>query len=66
MMQLEIMHDMQLYPAKFGMTQDQAGRYFIPQEPPAASWAMDNIGDIWEISAGFTAIISLPEYDRLS
>lgn len=56
MMQLEIMHDMQLYPAKFGMTQDQAGRYLIPQEPAAAKWAMDHIGDIWEISAGFTAM----------
>lgn len=56
MMQLEIMHDRQLYPTKYGMTQDQAGQYLIPQEPPAAKWAMDNIGDIWEISAGFTAM----------
>lgn len=56
MMQLEIMHDMQLYPTKYGMTQNQAGQYLIPQEPPAAKWAMDNIGDIWEISAGFTAM----------
>jgi len=56
MMQVEIMHDMQLYPAKYGMTQHQAGQYLIPQEPPAAKWAMDHIGDIWEISAGFTAM----------
>ncbi len=52
MMQIEIAHDMQLYPAKYGMTQNQAGEYFIPQEPPMAKWAMDHIGDIWEISAG--------------
>ena len=56
MMQLEIMHDMQLYPAKYVKTQNQAGQYLIPQEPPAAKWAMDHIGDIWEISAGFTAM----------
>lgn len=56
MMQLEIMHDMQLYPAKYAMTPDQAGRYLIPDNPPVAKWAMDHIGDIWEISAGFTAM----------
>lgn len=56
MMQLEIAHDMQLYPAKYRMTQDQAGRYLIPQEPPMAKWAMDHIGDIWEISAGTIAL----------
>jgi len=57
MMQVEIMHDMQLYPAKYGMTQVQAGGTFLtPQEPLAAKWAMDHIGDIWEISAGFTAM----------
>lgn len=57
MMQVEIMHDMQLYPAKYGMTQEQAGGTFLtPQEPVAAKWAMDHIGDIWEISAGFTAM----------
>lgn len=56
MMQVEIMHDMQLYPAKYGMTPAQAGSYFVPESPPAAKWAMDHIGDIWEISAGFTAM----------
>lgn len=56
MMQLEILHDMQLYPTKYGMTQGQAGQWLIPQEPPAAKWAMDHIGDMWEISAGFTAM----------
>lgn len=57
MMQVEIMHDMQLYPAKYAMTQEQAGGTFLtPQEPLAAKWAMDHIGDIWEISAGFTAM----------
>ena len=56
MMQLEIMHDMQLYPSKYGMTPDQAGQYLVPNNPPAAKWAMDHIGDIWEISAGFTAM----------
>ena len=56
MMQLEIMHDMQLYPAKYGMTPNQAGNYLVPDNPPVAKWAMDHIGDIWEISAGFTAM----------
>ena len=56
MEQIEIMHDMQLYPTKYGMTPDQAGKFLIPQDPPMAKWAMDNIGDIWEISAGFTAM----------
>lgn len=56
MEQIEIVHDMQLYPTKYGMTQDQAGNWLIPQDPPMAKWAMDNIGDIWEISAGFTAM----------
>lgn len=56
MEQIEIVHDMQLYPTKYGMTQNQAGEWLIPQDPPMAKWAMDNIGDIWEISAGFTAM----------
>lgn len=56
MTQVEIMHDMQLYPTKYGMTQDQAGRFLIPDNPPVAKWAMDHIGDIWEISAGFIAM----------
>ena len=53
---LELVHDMQLYPAKYRMTQDQAGRYLIPDNPPAAKWAMDHIGDIWEISVGHAAL----------
>lgn len=56
MMQVEILHDMQLYPAKYGMTPSQIGSYLVPENPPAAKWAMDHIGDIWEISAGFTAM----------
>ena len=56
MMAIEISHDMQLYPAKYGMTQDQAGTYFIHQEPPMTKWAWDHMGDIWEISAGHTAL----------
>lgn len=56
MMQIEIAHDMQLYPAKYGMTQNQAGEYLVPQDPPMAKWAMDHIGDIWEISAGTIAL----------
>ncbi len=56
MMQIEIVHDMQLYPEKYGMTQDQAGRYLIPDNPPFAEWAWNHMGDIWEISAGFTAM----------
>ena len=56
MMQIEIVHDVQLYPEKYVMTQDQAGRYLIPDNPPFAKWAWDHMGDIWEISAGFTAM----------
>ena len=56
MMGIEIAHDMQLYPAKYGFDPNQVGTGLVPQEPPAAKWAFDNIGDIWEISAGFTAM----------
>ena len=56
MMGLEIMHDMDLYPAKYGMTPNQVGPLPNPNTDPAAAWAVDHIGDIWEISAGFTAM----------
>jgi len=53
MMGLEIKHDMDLYPAKYGLRPDQVGQ--LPTDP-VAGWAVDHIGDIWEISAGFTAL----------
>ncbi len=53
MMGLEIVHDMDLYPAKYGLRPDQVGP--LPTDP-VAGWAVDHIGDIWEISAGFTAL----------
>lgn len=56
MMGLEIVHDMDLYPAKYGMTPNQVGSLPDPNTAPAAAWAVDHIGDIWEISAGFTAM----------
>lgn len=56
MMGLEIMHDMALYPAKYGMTPNQVGSLPNPNTDPVAAWAVDHIGDIWEISAGFTAM----------
>src|SRR3989338_5413973 len=56
MMGLEIMHDMDLYPAKYGLTPNQVGPLPNPNTDPAAAWAVDHIGDIWEISAGFTAM----------
>ena len=56
MMGLEIGHDMTLYPEKYGMKPDQVGSLPDPNTAPAAAWAVDHIGDIWEISAGFTAM----------
>lgn len=56
MMGLEIYHDMALYPTKFGLTSKQVGTLPNPDTSPVAAWAVDHIGDIWEISAGFTAL----------
>ena len=56
MMGVEIMHDQQLYPEKYGFSPNQVGSGLVPQEPAAAKWAFDHIGDIWEISAGHTAM----------
>jgi len=56
MMGLEIAHDMELYPTKYGMTPNQVGSLPDPNTAPAAAWAVDHIGDIWEISAGFIAM----------
>jgi hypothetical protein len=53
MMALEISHDMSLYPSKYFLKPEQVGQQ--PTEP-MARWAMDHIGDIWEISAGHTAL----------
>lgn len=56
MMGLEIMHDMDLYPTKYGITPNQVGALPNPNTDPVVAWAVDHIGDIWEISAGFIAI----------
>lgn len=56
MMGIEIVHDMQLYPEKYSLEPNQVGKFLVPEASPAAKWAMDHIGDIWEISAGFTAM----------
>lgn len=56
MMGLEIVHDMRLYPAKYGLRPDEVGPLPNPNTDPVAAWAVDHIGDIWEISAGFTAM----------
>lgn len=56
MMGLEIMHDTRLYPEKYGLRPDQVGPLPNPNTDPAAAWAVDHIGDIWEISAGHTAL----------
>jgi len=53
MMALEISHDMALYPTKYGMTPEQVGS--LPSDPIMYE-LVDNIGDIWEISAGHTAM----------
>lgn len=57
MMGLEIWHDMTLYPEKYGLRPDQAGGgpSSLPTDP-VIRWAVDNIGDIWEISAGHSAL----------
>jgi len=39
MMALEIMHDQQLYPEKYGLSPTQVGTGLVPQEPPVAKWA---------------------------
>lgn len=56
MMGLEIYHDMALYPAKYKFTPDQVGALPNPNTDPVAAWTVDHIGDIWEISVGFTAM----------
>lgn len=55
MMGLENVHDMNLVPENYGFTRDQIGPLFVPNDP-VVRWAVDHIGDIWEISAGFTAL----------
>ncbi|MBI1919426.1 hypothetical protein HYS29_02530 [Candidatus Microgenomates bacterium] len=59
MMGLEMAHDMTLYPAKYakyGLRPDKVGPLPNPNTDPVAAWAVDHIGDIWEISAGHTAL----------
>lgn len=56
MMGIEIVHDMELYPAKYSLGPDQVLPLPNPNTDPVAAWAIDHIGDIWEISAGFTAM----------
>lgn len=59
MMGLEMVHDMRLYPEKYekyGLRSDQVGPLPNPNTDPVVAWAVDHIGDIWEISAGFTAM----------
>ncbi len=55
MIGLENAHDMNLVPENYGMTREQVGSLYS-LENPTAQWALDHIGDIWEISAGFTAM----------
>lgn len=55
MMGLEIMHDQQLSAKNYALHAYQVGSELTPDQP-LAKWAMDHIGDIWEISAGFTAM----------
>jgi len=52
---LENLHDINLVPEHYGMTREQVGKLFVPDNP-AVNWAINNIGDIWEISVGFTAM----------
>jgi hypothetical protein len=56
MMGLEIVHDQRLDPAKHKFTPDQVGTLPNPETDPIAAWAIDHIGDIWEISVGFTVM----------
>lgn len=59
MMGLEMVHDMRLYPEKYekyGLMPDKVGPLPNPNTDPVVAWAVDHIGDIWEISAGFTAM----------
>ena len=53
MMALEISHDMSLYPAKHALRPEQVSP--LPTDPIMYE-LVDNIGDIWEISAGHTTM----------
>jgi len=53
MMALEISHDMSLYPAKYALRPEQVSP--LPTDPIMYE-LVDNIGDIWEISAGHTTM----------
>lgn len=56
MMALEIYHDNSLYPEKYGLSPNQVAPLPNPNTDPIAAWAIDHIGDIWEISVGFTVM----------
>ncbi len=54
---VELVHDVDAYPSHYiGMTPSQVGSLPNPNTNPVAAWAVDHIGDIWEISVGFTAM----------
>lgn len=53
---LELLHDARLYPARYKLRPDQVGSLPNPETDPVAAWTVDHIGDIWEISAGHTAM----------
>ena len=50
---LEIAHDYILHPKEHGVLPSQVGK--LPTDPVAA-WAVDHIGDMLEVSLGFTAM----------
>lgn len=62
MMALENWHDMGLVPERYakvlGVRPEQLGQPFVPKDP-MMRWAVDNIGDIWEISVGFMGFRSI-------
>lgn len=52
MMGVETLHDINLVPQQYGLTRDQVGP-LLTSSNPSVSWALNNFGDIFEISAGY-------------
>ncbi|MBI5449656.1 hypothetical protein HY948_05075 [Candidatus Gottesmanbacteria bacterium] len=55
LMTLENMHDMNLVPENYFLPRERIEELYVPINP-IVRWALDNIGDIWEISVGFMGL----------
>ena len=52
MMVAETVHDANLVPGQYGLSRDLVGEVFVPDNP-VVRWCLGNIGDMFEIGAGF-------------